>query len=674
MKTKYFFALGAFALFLLSCRQESLSGDIREAAPIVRLSEDIATDAVLVKFGTALSDAEQKAVESSGGVQLQRVFPSMPGKEALEREYGLDRWYEAVLAQGDDVHAKALEISRIGNVQVVEYASLPTKSSDGAVYAALPATKADTAPFNDPLLSNQWHYKNYGNPSFSKNSVAGADVNVTDVWANLTCGDPDIIIAVVDEGVKWSHPDLKDNMWTNTKEIPNNGIDDDGNGYADDVYGFNFAVAGAIEWTAAKNSGHGTHCAGTIAAVNNNGKGVAGIAGGSGKGDGCRIMSCQIFSGDVTANAASTARAIKYAADMGASIISCSFGYTVSFSSDDEYIKRVGSIEIDAIHYFEAPENANNPVLNGNIAIFAAGNENHAYAHYPGGFCDIISVSAFGPDGLPTYYTNYGPGCNIAAPGGEAYHLTNRWESMVLSTVTSEIPQLGTGGASNQTGLDYGYMQGTSMACPHVSGVVALGLSYAKKLGKKFDRDEFKRMILASVNDIDQRISSVSSKTYAYAQAPLTLSPYYHQMGTGAIDAWRLMMHIEGLPTLTSQIGKSQWIDLTSAFGTASVSLTYLKVEVPEATVTSLGLQKIEPTNAGKYPAVVDPSGYAYVQFGRLYVSPTKLGSGKIKISAVGGGDHLGGGSNPPGGMELVQEVSLIARDVPGGNGTGGWL
>ena len=203
---------------------------------------------------------------------------------------------------------------------------------------------------------------------------------------------------------------------------------------------------------------------------------------------------------------------------------------------------------------------------------------------------------------------------------------------------------------------------------------MALGLSYAKKLGKKFDRDEFKRMILASVNDIDQRISSVSSKTYAYAQAPLTLSPYYHQMGTGAIDAWRLMMHIEGLPTLTSQIGKSQWIDLTSAFGTASVSLTYLKVEVPEATVTSLGLQKIEPTNAGKYPAVVDPGGYAYVQFGRLYVSPTKLGSGKIKISAVGGGDHLGGGSNPPGGMELVQEVSLIARDVPGGNGTGGWL
>ena len=133
-------------------------------------------------------------------------------------------------------------------------------------------------------------------------------------------------------------------------------------------------------------------------------------------------------------------------------------------------------------------------------------------------------------------------------------------------------------------------------------------------------------------------------------------------------------MHIEGLPTLTSQIGREQWIDLSSAFGTASVSLTYLKVEVPESAVTSMGLQKVSPTNADKYPAVVDENGYAYVQFGRLYVHPTAIGSGKITITAVGGGDHVGGGNNPPGGMELTQSISLIAREADGGNGTGGWL
>ena len=212
------------------------------------------------------------------------------------------------------------------------------------------------------------------------------------------------------------------------------------------------------------------------------------------------------------------------------------------------------------------------------------------------------------------------------------------------------------------------------MACPHVSGVVALALSYAKQLGKTFTVQEFKELILSSTNDIDQRIASVAEKTYAYGHGPLSMIPYYHQMGTGAIDAWRLMMNIEGTPSATAQIGKSQWISLENLYGSSSVSLTYLDVDIPQSTIDALGLQKISGTSQEKYPCTPEGDCYGYVQFGRLYIYPTKLGSGKITIKAIGGGDHVGGGNNPPGGMELNREISIIAREVNGGNGTGGWL
>lgn len=675
MKKGYLLFVAAVTMAAVSCQQEKLGTEAELVAPagsletkVVQLSEDYSTSSFQLKFASVPTEETLSALRETEGIAaVEPLFVSRKDRKELEHQFGLDRWYMVTLQEGANVHEQVRNAANMASVALAEYLCYPQKASDGIAYPAqeIVGTKGTVSKFNDPMLQDQWHYNNQGNKTYSPTAVKGADVNVKDVWSRLTCGDPDIIVAVVDEAVCYSNPDLADNMWKNEGEIPGNGVDDDGNGFIDDYYGFNFVENNAnLNWENPDDSGHGTHCAGTIAAVSNNNRGVAGIAGGSGKGDGCRIMSCQIFSGKT---GGSTARAIKYAADNGASIISCSYGFSSPFTSDNNFIARTGTAEIDAIHYFEACNN--NSVLDGNIAIFAAGNENHNYAHYPGAFFDIISVSAFGPDFLPTYYTNYGPGCNICAPGGELGHLIGTKEEYQKSAVLSTLPK-------DIAGSDYGYMQGTSMACPHVSGVVALALSYAKQLGKKYTVQAFKELILASTNDIDQRIASTATKTYqkGWSISPLSLAPYYHQMGTGAIDAWRVMMHIEGTPTETAQIGRSQWIDLTPFFGTSSTSLTYLSVEVPQETIASMGLEAVTPAKDAKHPAILDASEKVCVQYGRLYVYPTKLGSGKIKITAVGGGDHVGGGNNPPGGMEITQEVSLIARDVDGGNGTGGWL
>ena len=454
-------------------------------------------------------------------IEIKRLFDDN-GCAERTRKAGLDLWYtirfegpaDRIMKDFGEVpgvtHVETpLRIARIEGTEST--AQLSPAREVMFLFRAVP----ETYPFNDPLFEGQWPLYNDG--SVYQEAVAGADINIIPAWTK-TAGRDDVIVAVLDEGVQYDHPDLAANMWS--------GI------------GRNFCKIdnSAITW----GKGHGTHVAGTIAAVNNNDVGISGMAGGTGSGDGVKIMTCQIFhptDGRYDASSNATADAIKYAADNGAVICQNSWGYAAGSMSLDQWINQDRAVK-EAIDYFiqyagMSPDGQTQTgPMAGGVVIFAAGNENSGQPGYPAAYEPCISVAAVSCTYEAAWYTNYGPTVDICAPGGgdaaDFSRPIHYNEGYNLSTLPTDLQNGMTFVYTNFRGevethtidyvsetLGYGYMQGTSMACPHVSGVAALIVSQFGAPG--FTNEQLKETLFSTARDIDSYQGPIYNGRGTYA-------------------------------------------------------------------------------------------------------------------------------------------------------------
>lgn len=515
----------------------------------IRVSDDLA-----VRLEEATSESGDvnlkpfKSLTGQGVVKMRRLFPDAGKFEERTRAEGLHKWYVLTYEEGHSM-TKASDGLMIEGVDEIEYCPRIAVIGDPEVVEVVPAsTKAGSnGVFDDPMLDQQWHYYNNGTAS---SSVSGCDINVVPAWRNYSTYHKykgDIIVSIVDGGIDYKHEDLRDNMWKNPDKTGEN------------VYGYNFASNTFV----VTPDDHGTHVAGTVAAVNNNGVGVCGVAGGDTKKkiSGAKLMSCQIFDGKASG---SGAEAIKWGADHGAVISQNSWGYP-DLHTMPTSVKA-------AVDYFEKyaglDENGRQVgPMKGGLVIFAAGNEGRNTSSND--YEKVLTVTSVGADYKRAYYTCYGSYADVIAPGGDA-----KKGNQVLSTIP---------------GNKYAKMQGTSMACPHVSGLAALVLA-------RFGGDGYTPAALRK--QIEDNVTDISSFNVGY------------ELGKGLVNAYR---------SLGASGGKAPEVP-TGLSVTAQANNISFSVKVPRDADDGT------PTSIYIYYSTSDFTSTSRRSFGMFYVEDRKAG------------------------------------------------
>ncbi|MDX8394886.1 MAG: S8 family serine peptidase, partial [Mariprofundaceae bacterium] len=431
----------------------------------------------------------------SGSFSARQSKPYVPGELIVKYKSGVTKSVQTGVR--DSVNA---QVKKKLDLTGSEYWKL---GSDITVFEAMKKLRADPAieyvepnyrrypravP-NDPGFSQQWGMQNVGqlinDPSGAVTGTAAADMNLVKAW-DITTGSKNVIVAVIDDSLEYDHPDLAANMWNNPGEIAGDGIDNDGNGFIDDVYGWDFRDQDNDPRGVPNQDGHGTAVAGCIGAVGNNGIGVVGAN-----------WDVSIMAIRMAFDSASIIASFDYAIANGAKIINASFGGP--FYSQAEF---------DAVKRLEAA---------GILLVAAAGNNdvnNDQVFDAPSGYYvpNILSVAASDPNDDLVTWSHYGTtSVDVASPGINIY--------------TTMLPRGVSMGNSGADGISYDYIQGTSFSSPFVAGIAAL----IKSQYPQATYQELKGRIMAAASLPANQVQTVrrgvlATDGLADAHAALTLA------------------------------------------------------------------------------------------------------------------------------------------------------